>query len=607
MRLIQSTVKRAAKPSRHDVSLLERRYRGEAPLKTYLYLYKGDWNNLALAVVFFIIKHSGVWAMPVVTARIVDIIADPTGHSLNSIWLYLGLMVLIYGQNLPMHYLFALRLSVAVRNMETKLRAVMSRRLQYLSMNFYHRSSTGALHTKLLRDVEVLQDMTMQLSQTAPAAVFTLIFALVVTAIRVPAFLIFFALTVPLAAWLTKTMQRGLQQQNRDFRKKVEAMSSGFNDMIHLIPITRAHGIEEVELDRVEKRLWHVRQAGMELDATTAFFGASAWVAFRMFEVACLGTAAFAAYTQIIPVTVGDVIMLTGFFTNLTNSVLMITTLLPQITRGFESIYSIGEVLESPDLEENEGKPAVEQVNGRFDFESVSFAYPDTTDSSLDQLTFTVQPGETVAFVGPSGAGKSTLLNLIIGFIRPTSGRILLDGQDMNALDLRTYRHFLSVVPQETVLFDGTLRENVLYGVKDVDEATLQQVLEAANITDFLDDLPEGLDTYLGENAVRLSGGQKQRLAIARALIRDPRVLVLDEATSALDPVSEARIQQALYRLTAGRTTFVVAHRLSTIQRADKIIVLDAGRIVEVGTHAALLEKDGVYASMYRVMFAAQP
>ncbi|MFW5696146.1 MAG: ABC transporter ATP-binding protein, partial [Phototrophicaceae bacterium] len=367
-----------------------------------------------------------------------------------------------------------------------------------------------------------------------------------------------------------------------------------------------AHGIEDVELDRVEKRLRNVRQAGMELDAINALFGASSWVSFRIFEVLCLGTAAVAAYTQVIPITVGDVIMLTGFFTNLTNAVLQITNMLPQITKGFESIYSIGEVLQSPDIEANEGKPAVSAVRGRFDFEGVSFAYPKTDDSSIVDLTFTVQPGETVAFVGPSGSGKSTLLNLIIGFIRPTSGRILLDGQDMNQLDLRTYRQFLSVVPQDTVLFDGTLRENITYGVSDVDDATLDAVLRAANITDFLDDLPNGLDSYLGENAIRLSGGQKQRIAIARALIRDPRVLILDEATSALDPVSEAQIQQALNRLTEGRTTFVVAHRLSTIKNADRIIVLHHGRLAEAGTHAELLRKEGIYAAMHQALFAVE-
>jgi ATP-binding cassette, subfamily B, bacterial len=600
MRLIHSSTI----PKPEDVSLLERRYQGKSPLRTFFYLYRGDWHNLFLAVIFFIIKHSGVWAMPLVTARIVDVISHPEAGSLQDIAVFVGILLLIFIQNIPMHYLFVLRLSTATRNMETKLRAAMARRLQYLSMNFYHQSSTGALQSKLLRDVEVLQDLTMQLSQNAPAAIFTLVFAVVVTAIRVPQFLLFYLLTVPVAAFITKWMQTRLREDNRAFRRKVEAMNSSFNDMIHLVPITRAHGIEDVELDRVQERLWGVRQAGMRLDAINALFGAFSWVAFRLFEVACLAFAAFCAVTQFLPVTVGDVIMLTGFFSNLTNAVLQITNMLPQITKGFESIHSIGEVLQSPDIEANEGKKVVQNITGHFQFESVSFAYPDTDEASIERLSFDVLPGETVAFVGHSGAGKTTLLNLIIGFIRPTAGRILLDGQDMNSLDLRTYRQFISFVPQDSILFDGTLRENVLYGMKNVDEAHLQRVLKAANVLEFTDDLPDGLDTDLGEHGVRLSGGQKQRIAIARALVRDPRVLVLDEATSALDTVSELQIQQALERLTEGRTTFVVAHRLSTIQRADKIIVLEAGRIVETGSHHELLETNGTYAAMYRVLAA---
>lgn len=215
-----------------------------------------------------------------------------------------------------------------------------------------------------------------------------------------------------------------------------------------------------------------------------------------------------------------------------------------------------------------------------------------------------MRPGETIALVGGSGAGKSTVLNLVIGFLRPTRGRILLDGVDMETLDLRDYRSWLSVVPQESILFEGSIRENVTYGMTDVPEERVRAALRDANALEFIDRLPAGLDTVVGERGARLSGGQKQRLAIARALIRDPRVLILDEATSALDSRSEALVQQALTRLVRGRTVFVVAHRLSTIRGADRIVVLDDGRVAEIGSHAELLRRGGAYAGLESAQLA---
>ena len=204
-----------------------------------------------------------------------------------------------------------------------------------------------------------------------------------------------------------------------------------------------------------------------------------------------------------------------------------------------------------------------------------------------------------IALVGPSGSGKSTLINMVIGFLRPQSGRILIDGRDLSSYDLRSYRKHISVVPQESVLFDGTVFDNVSYGMPSVTDKQVRDALKAANAEDFVNELPNGVETLVGEKGARISGGQKQRLAIARALIRNPRILILDEATSALDSQSEHAIQDALNTLMKSRTTFMVAHRLSTVQRANCILVLKAGKVVERGTHAELVGAGGLYQELY--------
>ncbi|MEI2583516.1 ABC transporter ATP-binding protein [Scytonema sp. PRP1] len=573
-------------------------YRSHAPFKTLLLLYSHDWDKLALSMVFYVIKHSPEWIRPVVIANIIDIISRPQEHSLTQLWLNGAILAVSIVQNIPTHYLHIMSLSAATRQMETNVRDLLTRQLQQLSIGFYKQRSIGVLQVKLLRDVEEIQQLTSSIFQFLPSALLTILIAIAITAMRAWKFLFFFAATVPAAVILVQVLKKPIQQRNHIFRRQMEGMSSHLIEMIKLVPVTRAHGIEETEIDRTQQRLISVKRAAMSLDGINAITNASSWVTLRLFSAICLVTSAYMAYTGKMGITSGDVILLTGYFDALTNSIVQILAVLPQIGTGFESIRSVGEILECPDIELNQGKQSVRQVRGEFLFDAVSFIYPSSEHPAVDNISLHVTPGETIAFVGPSGAGKSTLLNLVIGFLRPTQGHIYLDGQDMNALDLRTYRQFVSVVPQETILFEGTVRENILYGLQGVSERQLHQAIQDANALEFILNLPQGLDTLIGENGTKLSGGQRQRLAIARALVRHPKVLFLDEATASVDTASEALIQEALERLMNNCTTFVVAHRLSTIRKADRIVVLDKGQIVEIGNHHQLLHQNGLYARL---------
>lgn len=562
-------------------------------LRTYLFLYAEQRAWLLLSALLYVVKHSPAVLLPVITGLSIDLLAS--GAPLEKVWLYvLGAAILI-GQNLPGHYFQVRLLSRSIRQVERELRLALSQRIQQLSIGYYQHKSPATLQAKMLRDVEAIEQMTRALADGLLGAGSAIVVALAVTAWRAPQFLVLFLVTVPAASALVISTRIRLAEHNNKYRQAVEGMSAKVNEMTMLLPLTRAHGVEQQALERVEDSFQRVSREGLALDSVNAWFNGLAWVCFQGLNLACLAVAAWVFHTQVLRITLGDVVLLSGFFTSLTGAVLGLAGTLPQINKGLESIKSIGELMRSTDVEHNEGKTALRTVLGRIAFENVTYRYRNASRDALHETSLVAEPGETIALVGPSGSGKSTFANLVIGTLRPTRGRILLDDHDMQTIDLRSWRQFLSVVPQDCVLFEGSVRDNVTYGLGPVREDRFQQALADAYCLEFVESLPHGADTIIGGSGGLLSGGQRQRLAIARALVRDPRVLVLDEASSALDNDSERHVQQALDKLRHGRTTFVVAHRMSTIRNADRIVVMDAGMIVDIGSHAELISRSAVY------------
>ena len=562
------------------------------PLRVLFSLYAGHYHQLFLSALFFFIKTSPVWFLPIVTERVIDIAScgDPAAYSTIFWWLLLEFALVAL--NVPTHYLHIHFLSLANRSVEAGLRGAMVRKLQQLSIGFHKEMESGRIQSKIMRDVESIEGLSSQIFTSILSIIINITVALVAVATTNLTVFVFFLACAPVAAVVTFAFRKDMRTRNREFRQEVERTSATVMEMEELVPVARAHALENKEIRRMTYQLNQVAEKGYRLDVLQSMFGAAGWVVFEIFQIICLAVTSYMALNGAI--TVGYIVMYQSYFSTVVGQISALLSLLPILTKGTESIGSVGEILKAHDIEDNTGKKKIREVQGAYEFRDVSFRYDDQTPV-LDHFSLSVKAGETIALVGESGAGKSTVMNLVIGFNHPTEGQVLLDGQDLNDIDLHSYRKFLAVVPQTSILFSGTIRDNITYGMPGVSDERLWDAIRAAHLEEFVTHLPEGLDTLVGEHGDKLSGGQRQRIAIARAIIRDPRVIIFDEATSALDTISEREIQHAIQNLTRDRTTFMVAHRLSTIRDADKIAVVADGRCVEYGTYDELMAKKGEF------------
>lgn len=556
-------------------------------------LLKQNIGKILISTLLCEIKHCIVWVGPIITANVINALVDQSPDMMMILLKNAIVITFLCAIHVPANVIYLKYTDRMLRTISAGLRRTVIRKLQRLSLIYYKEIETGRTQAKFIRDIEAIEVLNNQIVKSLAPSICHLIIYIFVVARKNWLVALLFVVVAPVSVAVMQLFRKTLRKNSKEYRHENEQMSTSLSEMLTMLPVTKAHGLEDEEIANIEQKIKNLRLRALSLDRTNSFFSSTSWIIGQIFTFGCLFYSAFLAIKKTIKV--GDISLFTSYFSNIINAMNGIVNLLPEMTKGMEAFRSLSEIMLSRQVEDNKDKIKLRYVHGHLKFDHVCYRYPGTDEDTIKDFSLMVNPGECIAFVGASGSGKSTIMNLVIGFMMPTSGEFLVDGKPIEALNLSDYRHFISVVPQNSILMAGTIRDNITYGMPGISEKRLAEVLEQANINEFLPSLPNGLDTVIGENGGKLSGGQKQRICIARALIRDPKILILDEATSALDNISEYHVQKAISALIKDRTTFIVAHRLSTIRDADRIVVMEQGRCVEIGTYDELMEKKGKF------------
>ncbi len=568
--------------------------------KVFGILLKSNARPLFWSTLIYFLQASPLWILPLITANVINLVTDSLAVSSTisrQVWIELainaGVLLFFILQNIPTTMWRWRIVSRMNRRVSAGIKSSVVRKLQSLSITYHKDMLTGKIQAKFLKDTESCDQLLHILVFTLIPNIIGVVVASIISIYKNGFVALFFLVVIPINVILSMAFRNKLRKGYRDYRIKNENMSARLMNMLEMMPVTKSHGLEKTEINSVNKSIENLANSGVKVDKTVAKFGASAWAINTLLSAVCLLFCAFMALRGFIKV--GDIVLYQSMFSQISGYVSGLVNSAPQIGSGMEALSSIAEVMNSNDVEVVLGKSSVQSVNGEVEFKGVSYKYPDSDELVVNDFSLDVKKGECIAVVGSSGSGKTTLMNLIIGFMMPTDGDILIDGKSIKEFNLSEYRHHISVVPQNSILFPGTIRENITYGLEKYTEEQVLKVVEMANLSELIKELPNGLDTQIGEHGDKLSGGQKQRITIARALIRNPKILILDEATSALDNISEYHVQKAISASIVGRTTFVVAHRLSTIRNADRIVVMENGVAVEIGTYDQLMEKKGKF------------
>ena len=556
-------------------------------------------HRLIFAMFCTIMAAAGNLYIPWIIKDMIDeVLADKNGTMLN--WIAASIIAIFvvrglfwYGQNYLMSYVGQ---SVII-----DIRAAVFKKLQRLSVSFYDKNKTGTIMSYVTNDVNALQSAMVENTIEMITEGFILIGSVVAMIYLDWRLTLFTVCTFPVVLWFMEFFGKKIRKTGGRIQECTADITSVLQESVASARVIKSFVREDYEVDRFDVE----NRANFRANMKNAQLMATLTPVVEL--VAAIGVTMIIWYggNNVIngTITAGSLVAFLTYAVNISNPIKRLTRVIGNIQKALAAAQRVFMIIDMPEeIAESRDAKQLPEVSGKVEFQNVSFAYDDKGNVITD-LSFSVKPGEVIAIVGPSGAGKSTIANLLPRFYDVNKGDIKIDGHSVREVTLDSLREQVGIVPQETMLFNGSVYNNVLYGRLDATKEEIEAAAKAANAHDFIMQLTDGYETKLGDRGVNLSGGQRQRIAIARAILKNPRILILDEATSALDTESERVVQEALDRLMVGRTSFVIAHRLSTVKNADKILVLEKGNLVESGTHDELLALDGLYAHLYKIQY----